>query len=94
MAQNKLSIMSFNVSGLYNDRINYMKDLLSTASMDIIMLQETWLLNSDLSLLQSLNADFLGCGKSAVPADRELIQGRPYGGLAFLWHKSLAKSLS
>ena len=93
MDQNKISLTSFNVSGLYKDRIDYVKQLLSLGSMDIIMLQETWLLKSDLSILSSLHEQYLGYGKSAVP-DHEMLAGRPYGGLAFLYHKSLAKNIS
>ena len=93
MTSNSISVISFNASGLYNDRLDYVKTLLATRAGDIVMIQESWLLNSDLNILQSLDNDYLGYGKSAIP-DKELLQGRPYGGLAFLWHKSLAECVS
>lgn len=57
-------------------------------SCDIIALQETWLLPHDLSLLNTVDANFEYTGTSAVDVSAGLLCGRPYGGVAILWRKS------
>ena len=89
MAVNSLSLITFNVSGLYNDRILYTKHIISEFKPDVMLLQETWLLNDSLSRMNNLNENYLSTGKSAVPS-KEILHGRPYGGVGFLWNKSLA----
>ena len=54
-----------------------------------MMLQETWLIEKNLDLLQTVHDEFLSTGKSGVP-DNLMLMGRPFGGVAILWHKSLA----
>lgn len=60
-------------------------------SCDVIFLQETWLLKSDLGLLGEINSDFYGQGISAVDCESDVLKGRPYGGLAVIWRKSLSQ---
>ena len=55
---------------------------------DILLLQETWLVDFELSILSSLHKDFYGKGVSAVDSTCALI-GRPHGGVAILWRKAL-----
>ena len=63
--------------------------LLLASSSDIILLQETWLADFDLSMLSSIHKDFYGQGISSMKSDTQVLVGRPYGGLAVLWRKSL-----
>lgn len=58
---------------------------------DIIALQETWLMDFEQSVLGDIHPDFYYKGVAAVRSDEEL-SGRPYGGIAFLWHKKLGNS--
>jgi exonuclease III len=56
---------------------------------DVIALQETWLLPSDLSYLDSIHEDFSYTGTSAVDTTTGMLYGRPYGGVAILWRRNL-----
>ena len=55
-----------------------------------VFLQEHWLLPCNLAVLNSIHADFLGTGHSAVDISQDVLVGRPYGGTAILYHKQLA----
>lgn len=61
---------------------------------DVIALQETWLLPHDLSMLTTIADEFGGTGTSAVDTSAGLLRGRPYGGVALLWRKSVFRSVS
>jgi exonuclease III len=63
------------------------------ASSDVIFLQETWLAKSEITILKNLHADFYADGLSSF-ADDEILVGRPHGGLAVMWRKSIASSVS
>jgi len=52
-------------------------------------LQEHWLLPCDQSILNSVHGD-LGTGQSAVDLSDAVLVGRPYGGTAIMYHKSLS----
>ena len=58
----------------------------------ILLLQGTWLYDFDLSLCNSVHKDFYGQGLSSVNSSSGLLAGRPHGGLAILWRKSLGVS--
>ena len=64
----------------------FIKELLTKT--DILFLQEFWLLESTLHKLQTLPSDFLCAAISGVEPG-EILKGRPYGGAAILWNKSL-----
>lgn len=57
-------------------------------NFDIILLQEHWLQQCELDMLNNINGLFYGRGFSAMKAD-EMFVGRPFGGLGVLWRKSL-----
>lgn len=54
-----------------------------------MFLQETWLSKQELSNISSLHPDFYGRGVAAYDDSNGLLVGRPYGGLAILWRKTL-----
>nr|XP_053609838.1 uncharacterized protein LOC128674882 [Plodia interpunctella] len=56
---------------------------------DIIALQETWLTNEDISFLNTISDDFSSTGVSAMDTSTGPIRGRPYGGVALLWRRSV-----
>lgn len=60
----------------------------------IIALQETWLLPGDIDFLSCINKDFGYTGTSAVDLEGGMLKGRPYGGVALLWNKSVFPSVS
>ena len=50
-----------------------------------ILLQETWLFQFDLPLLNTISADHYAQGTSSVNCEESIVVGRPHGGLAMLW---------
>lgn len=56
------------------------------------MLQETWLLDCDMSMLNKFDVEFHGQGVSSIDHSQKLLKGRPHGGIAILWRKSLFKN--
>ena len=82
-----LRISSFNCRGLKGS----VTDLTVLAqTFDIICLQETWLMSNELCCLNNLIPNMSGFGVSAVDLSAGLLHGRPYGGVAVLWKKSLS----
>ena len=61
---------------------------------DVVALQETWLLPHDLPLLSTIDDGFGSTGTSAVDTAAGLLSGRPYGGVALLWRKSVFEKVS
>jgi exonuclease III len=60
-----------------------------STSFDIICLQEIWLLNSELGLLNSVVPGMHGFGVSPTDAAAGFVRGRPHGGVAFLCSDSV-----
>jgi exonuclease III len=58
---------------------------------DIVLLQETWLLECEHSILSSISNEFYSKGISAVDINHKVLSGRPHGGIAILWKKTLGK---
>lgn len=86
----RLVISSYNSTGLSDSRKETIKDMLISENVDLLMLQETWLLSSQINSLSSLHPDYMAHGVSGMCDRTELISGRPYGGVGILWHRSLA----
>ena len=59
----------------------------------IIAIQEHWLTPDKLYLLNEIHPYFCAFGVSATPKKLSscIYRGRPYGGVAFMWHKSISK---
>ena len=61
---------------------------------DIIFLQETWLTDEELTELMCMHVDFYADGVSSMTPDREILSGRPFGGLGIMWRKSLGSCIT
>ena len=59
---------------------------------NIIFLQETWLAKQKLSYLTTISSTHYAFGISAINYESGLLVGRPLGGTAILWDKSLHAS--
>ena len=81
-----LRFVSFNCCGA-NNKLPIIADICNNA--DIIFLQETWLMPSELNVLDSVSPDFYSYSLSSVDPSQLLI-GRPYGGVSILWRKNLS----
>ena len=86
---NRLRLVSFNSTGLGESRLCYIRDMLQHGHIDILLLQETWLMNTNIHKLGTIHKDYLYHGTSAVD-ESQLLKGRPYGGTAILWRKEFA----
>ena len=85
----QLRLVSFNCRGWHN-AISTVADLLD--SHDICLIQEHWLFNEHLNQL-NFNPDFLSVGVSGMGSSI-LLHGRPFGGFAILFRKSLISSVT
>ena len=88
-----MKIASLNCNSIRNsERLQAVRTL--CADNDIIALQETMLPKEELQFLSSIDSEFCGRGISPVSLMDGPINGRPHGGLAFLWRKSLSPYVS
>ena len=84
-----MRILSYNSTGLSQSKMDYIGEMIISLKIDIVLLQETWLLNGNLDRLANVHDDYLSYGISSV-TNKDLLLGRPYGGFGVLWHKSHA----
>lgn len=83
---NTLNFMSFNCRGYNESKRAYILYLLTMC--DVLFIQEHWLSDSQLSIFNSINSDFVSCGVSGFGND-DVLRGRPFGGCAILWRKNI-----
>ena len=81
-----LRISSYNCRSI-KCNVHCVQELCTTS--DLICLQETWLPTQELGYLNSVDDNFSFYGTSPVDLTRQLLVGRPYGGVAFLFRKTL-----
>ena len=86
-----LRIASYNLYGLKSGR-TMLYELCNDARVAVVAVQEHWLAPNNLNLLNEVNPDFAGFGISAMnnKLKSQIYCGRPYGGVGFLWRRSLA----
>lgn len=84
-------LVSFNCKSAKRS-VDHIRDLCQ--SYDIIALQETWLLPDDIQFLGDIDQQFGFTGTSAVDTAAGMLRGRPYGGVALLWNKSVFQNVS
>ena len=83
-----LRVTSYNCTGLGHDKRMYI-DKIAT-DCDILLIQEHWLHKANLDELNELHSDFSGTGVSGMPEKKLHTVGRPFGGSAILYRKSLS----
>ena len=81
-----LRIASYNSHGHGAGRMEYIQKLAN--EHDVILIQEHWLHSKQHGFFENL---IPSCHVSMVSGmqSNELLQGRPYGGCAILWRKSM-----
>lgn len=87
----ELVITSFNCKNIKSS-VNEVQDICDRC--DIVLLQETWLQDSEMHLLNNMHEDFYATGLSSMDTSHGLITGRPHGGTAILWRKSIGSLCS
>ena len=88
MAQ--IKICSFNCNGFSGSQ---MEILNLCASHHIICLQEIWLDKTELQQLNTFHPKFSGFGVTPVDPAAGITRGRKFGGVAFLWDKTLEENV-
>ena len=85
-----LRIASYNCRSIKNSS-NAVRELCE--NHDICLLQEHWLTKDNINFLAGIHQDFDYYGESAVDTSEKLLIGRPYGGIGFLWRKSIGHAV-
>ena len=88
-ANSPISIVSYNARGFRSGKA-FITELLPDC--DILCLQEHWLLDEHLNDLDVCD-DFIATGVSGMESE-SYICGRPFGGCAIFFHKSLSSKVS
>ena len=57
------------------------------SSYDMVFIQESWLFQYELPILSRIDSESEGFGLSAIDGTTNIVQGRPYGGMAILIKK-------
>ena len=81
-----LKCVSYNCRGFNDAKRLYLSKLLQDC--DILFLQEHWLSESQLDGLRDISHTHLACGISGFGCS-DVLRGRPYGGCAVFWRRSL-----
>ena len=89
---NLLRIATFNCEGINRSR-DYMHNYLNESSCDILCLQETWHLDENTHLFNTINTDYLYTAISGVDSRAKILSGRPKGGVGILYKKSLSNKI-
>lgn len=86
-----IRICTFNCRGVKSS----MPEIWQLCEMyDIVCLQEHWLLPCEVGTLSQVHANYLSWATSAVDISSNLLVGRPYGGTAILYKRSLASAIT
>ena len=84
-----LSTLSYDCKGFRNS-CDYMKDTITDNDPQFVCLQETWHVSSCASFLHELSEEYMLFETSGVDCSETILTGRPYGGLAIYFRRSLA----
>ena len=82
-----LKLCTFNCKGFNLCKVKHIESLLATC--DVLLLQETWCLPDQVGKLNRYFREHNTYGVSGITYN-ELLVGRPYGGVSFLYKKSMS----
>ena len=88
---NQLNICSYNSHGHGAGRIEYIQQLYF--SNDFVMIQEHWLMDSQLTLFNKKIKDITSHCISGME-NTKLVHGRPYGGCGILWKSDITSEVT
>lgn len=86
---NDMTIFSYNSCGFSNDKVKFMKDLFEGCSSSIIAIQEHFLLRDNFYKLENAFQNYNSSFVPATKSNDSISKGRPSGGIAILWSKTL-----
>ena len=79
-----LIVCSLNCEGINRSK-DFINNFLTDNACDILCLQETWTIDSNINILGNIHNDFLFTGISGVDHTVDILQGRPKGGVSILY---------
>ena len=86
-----LKINSYNCTGLVSEcNREYVRQLLINYEADFLLLQETWLSCETEFKIGNIHNDYMYTAVSGMDTRDRVIMGRPYGGVAIMWKRSLS----
>ena len=85
-----LSLSTFNMFG-FRIAVGMLTELCDKFKVSINAVQEHWLRSDNLDKFNHVHSDynFFAISSMCIAASEGILKGRPFGGVAFLWHKSL-----
>ena len=89
---NELLVGSYNCDG-FTSSSTYLNMLLCDQNIDILCLQDTWLLDRNIDKLNNMHPAYHTFGKSGVDAAERILRGRPPGRVAITWRQSLSHNI-
>ena len=89
----KLNISTLNCEGLRRSK-DYIRTYLDNNSCDILALQETWHLDNNIDCFSTIHDNYMYTAISGVDASKKILVGRPNGGVAILFKKSLRNKIN
>ena len=87
-----LALISFNVKGFKERNYDYLRDLFEKC--DLLLLQETWLYKFEEDVVREVLRDSNYYCTSAMKEYDIDRQGRPFGGCAIIWKRTLTSPVS
>lgn len=84
-----ISVCSYNCTGFARRLETSVIDILNKSQVDILCLQETWLYDFQVNKVKSVSDQYIAHTVSGMDSSQDVNRGRPHGGVAILWHKSL-----
>ena len=85
---NTLIFSTLNCEGVKRST-DYIISYLYKSACDVIALQVTWLLDGNATYLSNFHNTYMYTEVSGVDCKARILTGRPYGGVAFIYKKSL-----
>ena len=87
--------MTYNMHGMNQGRV-LLTEVCAKGSIDIILLQEHWLASKALQQFDAISDNHSHVAMSSMDSSlcNALLTGRPYGGLAIMYKKQLAKKVN
>ena len=86
--------MSYNSTGFSVQTVQFIRTLLDSEKPDILMVQVTFLMHSTLHKIARIHSLYLVHTVCGTDETEKILPGRPSGGLAILWKKTLAKCVT
>ena len=91
ISRDNLCISSYNCKGFKNRNYNYLKGLFDKS--DVLLIQEHWLYDFEFGNFNNILSDGKYIAKSDMQNDI-INHGRPHGGVAIIWKKSLVVEMT